>query len=68
MKLDQIFAISPRRTFHGVFRDYVRSVFADRSPRRRAVRRGRILWLNGFAPRASTSAEQRWEDEGGRAG
>ena len=67
MKLDRTFAIPPR-TFHGAFREYVRSVFADLSPRRHAVRTGRALWLNGFAPRASTSAEQRWDDEGGRNG
>jgi hypothetical protein len=40
----------PRRAAtNGVFHDYVRGVFADRSPRRRAVREERSRWLNGFA-------------------
>ena len=67
--MDQLRILSvPRRALNGAFHDYVRGVFADRSPRQRALGTRRALWLNGFAPRAFTSAEQRWEDEGGRTG
>jgi hypothetical protein len=41
----------PRRTFSGVFHDYVRGVFAEHSVRKRALREGRTRWLNGFAQR-----------------
>ena len=54
-----------RRAFNGVFHDYVRSVFADRSDRRRKVSARRTRWLGSFAQHHAASAEQRWEDEGG---
>ena len=54
-----------RRAFNGVFHDYVRGVFAESSPRRRKVSARRTRWLGGFAQHHTTSAEQRWEDEGG---
>jgi hypothetical protein len=55
----------PRRSIGSAFHDYVRGVFADRSVRRRTVRTKRARWLHGFAPRPTSSAEQRWEGEGG---
>ena len=53
------------RAFAGAFHDYVRSVFAESSNRRRKVSASRTRWLGRFAQHHATSAEQRWEDEGG---
>ena len=48
-------------TFHA----YVRSVFADRSVRARLLRAARTRWLGRLAEHVASSAEQRWEGEGG---
>jgi len=53
------------RAFNGVFHDYVRSVFAESSDRRRKISARRTRWLGRFAQHHATSAEPRWEDEGG---
>jgi hypothetical protein len=55
----------PRRILNGAFHDYVRGVFAGQSVREHAVRTRRTRWLNGFAQHPSSSAAQRWENEGG---
>ena len=53
------------RAVNGVFHDFVRSVFAERSDRRRRLSVRRTRWLGRFAQHQATSAEQRWKDEGG---
>lgn len=48
---------------HAVFRDYVRGVLAEHSERSRALLARRMRWLRRIRQR--TSAEERWENEGG---
>lgn len=46
-----------------VFRDYVRGVLAEHSERSRVLLARRMRWLRRIRQR--TSAEERWENEGG---
>ena len=46
-----------------VFRDYVRGVLAELSERSRVLLARRMRWLRRIRER--TSAEERWENEGG---
>jgi hypothetical protein len=56
---------APTRAFSGAFHDYVRSVFAEHSARRRSLRTRRARWLQRLVQRRASGAEQRWEGEGG---
>ena len=43
------------RAFNGVFHDYVRSVFAESSDRRRKISARRTRWLGRFAQHFATA-------------
>jgi hypothetical protein len=49
---------------NGAFHDYVRSVLADEATRAR-LHATRKRWMRYVARQAVTTAEQRWESEGG---
>jgi len=46
----------PRRAFNGVFHDYVRAVFAERSVHSRGLRTRRTRWLQRLAQHSAPGA------------
>jgi len=58
--------VAPRPPFAGAFHDYVLSMFLEQAARSRALLAGQARRLRRFGQRPISSAERRWEGEGGR--